>query len=120
MGMARYLVEAHLLEGRPVAELAASHGVHRSWIYKLLARYRSQGDEGLAPRSRRPRHSPTRTSQAFISETEPLAVLIARAHRLGIDPATSNRQRVSHHPPRGRLLLTLWEATANRTVRERV
>ena len=48
MGMARYLVEAHLLEGRPVAELAASHGVHRSWIYKLLARYRSQGDEGPA------------------------------------------------------------------------
>jgi transposase len=44
MGMARYLVEAHLLEGRPVAELAASHGVHRSWIYKLIARYRADQD----------------------------------------------------------------------------
>jgi transposase InsO family protein len=40
---ARYLVEAHLLEGRPVSELAAAHGVHRSWIYKLLARYRAGG-----------------------------------------------------------------------------
>lgn len=53
--MARYLVEAHVLEGRSVSELAAAHGVHRSWIYKLLARYRDGGYEALAPRSRRPR-----------------------------------------------------------------
>jgi transposase len=53
--MARYLVEAHVLEGRSVGELAAAHGVHRSWIYKLLARYRAGGYEALAPRSRRPR-----------------------------------------------------------------
>ena len=59
--MAGYLVEAHLREGRSVAELAAAHGVHRSWIYKLLARYRAEGDAGLAPRSRRPRSSPTAT-----------------------------------------------------------
>jgi transposase InsO family protein len=51
----RYLVEAHVLEGRPVSELAAAHGVHRSWIYKLIARYRQGGYEALAPRSRRPR-----------------------------------------------------------------
>ena len=43
MAKARYLVEAHLLEGRSVSELAAAHGVHRSWIYKLLARYREGG-----------------------------------------------------------------------------
>jgi transposase InsO family protein len=53
--MARYLVEAHVLEGRSVSELAAAHGVHRSWIYKLLGRYREGGYEALAPRSRRPR-----------------------------------------------------------------
>ena len=58
--MGRYLVEAHLREGRPVAEMAAAHGVDRSWIYKLLARYRAEGEAGLAPRSRRPKHSPTR------------------------------------------------------------
>jgi transposase InsO family protein len=59
MGLGRYLVEAHLREGRPVAQLAAEHGVHRSWIYKLLARYRAEGDVGLESRSRRPRTSPT-------------------------------------------------------------
>jgi transposase len=52
---ARYLVEAHVLEGRSVSELAAAHGVHRSWIYKLLARYREGGLDALQPRSKRPR-----------------------------------------------------------------
>jgi len=44
-----------------VAELAEAHDVHRSWIYKLLARYRAEGEEGLKPRSRRPHSSPTAT-----------------------------------------------------------
>ncbi|MCJ7436581.1 MAG: helix-turn-helix domain-containing protein, partial [Acidimicrobiia bacterium] len=59
MELGRYLVEAHLVEGRSVAELAAAHGVHRSWIYKLLARYREHGEAGLTPRSRRPVSSPS-------------------------------------------------------------
>ena len=58
MGVGRYLVEAHLREGRSIAELARVHGVHRSWLYKLLGRYRREGDAGLVPRSRRPRRSP--------------------------------------------------------------
>ena len=58
MDAARFLVEAHLREGRPIAELARVHGVHRSWLYRLLARYRAEGEAGLAPRSRRPRSSP--------------------------------------------------------------
>ena len=45
MAKARYLVEAHLLEGRSVSGPAAAHEVHRSWIYKLLARYREGGYE---------------------------------------------------------------------------
>ena len=50
MDMGRFLVEAHLREGRPVAELAAVHGVSRSWIYKLLARYREHGWAGVEAR----------------------------------------------------------------------
>lgn len=60
MDKARFLVETHLQTGRPIAELAAAHGVHRSWLYKLLARYRREGPAGLEPRSRRPHNSPTR------------------------------------------------------------
>lgn len=66
MDKARYLVEAHVLEGRSVAELAAAHGVHRSWIYKLLARYREGGIEALAPRSRRPRRCPQQTPEEIV------------------------------------------------------
>jgi len=74
MGMGRYLVEAHLREGRSVAELAESHGVHRSWVYKLLARYRAEGDAGLTPRSRRPRTSPN----AIGTELEDEIVLVRK------------------------------------------
>ena len=66
MYKARYLVEAHLLEGRSVAELAAAHGVDRSWIYKLLARYREGGLEALEPRSRRPRSCKHETSPEIV------------------------------------------------------
>jgi transposase InsO family protein len=74
MGMGRYLVEAHLREGRSVAELAQEHGRHRSWLYKLLARYRVEGDAGLAPRSRRPRTSPS----AVPTELEDEIVLLRK------------------------------------------
>ena len=59
MDAGRFLVEAHLRDGRSVGELARSHGVHRSWLYKLLARYRAGGEAALVPRSRRPHRSPT-------------------------------------------------------------
>ena len=59
MDAGRFLVEAHLRDGRSVGELARSHGVHRSWLYKLVARYRAGGEAALAPRSRRPHRSPS-------------------------------------------------------------
>jgi transposase InsO family protein len=68
MDLGRYLVERHLREGTPVAELAAAHGLHRSWLYKLLARYRADGEAGLEPRSRRPHRSPTRIRDRFDDE----------------------------------------------------
>jgi transposase InsO family protein len=74
MDKARYLVEAHLREGRSVAELAATHNVHPSWIYRLLARYREEDEAGLVPRSRRPKTSPT----AFGPEVENEIVLLRK------------------------------------------
>ena len=59
MDKARFLIETHLRTGRPLAELAAAHGVHRSWLYKLLARYRQRRRRRAQPRSGRPHHSPT-------------------------------------------------------------
>jgi transposase InsO family protein len=76
--MARFLVEAHVLEGRPVSELAAAHGVHRSWIYKLLARYRQGGYEALEPRSRRPKSCKHATSEEVVRAVVALRELLAR------------------------------------------
>jgi transposase InsO family protein len=61
----RFLIETHLRTGKPLPELAEAHGVHRTWLYKLLARYRREGPAGLEPRSRRPHRSPTRTDSAW-------------------------------------------------------
>lgn len=55
MALARYLVEAVVVERRSVSELARSHGVSRFWIYKLLKRFNEGGLPALEPRSRRPR-----------------------------------------------------------------
>src|SRR6266511_3514741 len=110
MGLGRYLVEAHLREGRPVAQLAVEHGVHRSWIYKLLARYRAEGDAGLEPRSRRPHRSPAAVADAREDEIVELrkqlseegldagAVTIhwhlARRHSQGDVPSVSSIWRI--------------------------
>jgi transposase InsO family protein len=82
MDVGRYLVEAHLREGRSIGELARVHGVHRSWLYKLLGRYRREGEAGLQPRSRRPHRSP----QAMPLEVE-AAIVRLRAELLaaGLD-----------------------------------
>ena len=59
MDLAGYVINAVLVEGRNVGEVAADHGMSRSWLYELLARYRDEGEDGLRPQSRRPRSSPT-------------------------------------------------------------
>jgi transposase len=55
-----------------VAEVCRRHGISRKTFYVYLARYRSEGPAGLAPRSRRPKNSPARTA----GEIEALVVRI--------------------------------------------
>src|SRR5574341_936880 len=97
MGLGRYLVEAHLREGRPVAELAVEHGVHRSWIYKLLARYRAEGDAGLEPRSRRPRTSPSAVPAEFEEEIVALRKALTN-EGLDAGAGTIKAHLARHHP----------------------
>ena len=82
MDKARFLVETHLRTGKPLAELAAAHGVHRSWLYKLLARYRRDGPAGLEARSRRPHRSPTRVADRYEDE---IVALRKQLVELGVD-----------------------------------
>ena len=68
MELAAFVVQAVLVEGRSVREVARAHGISKTWLYELLARYRSDGDGGLMPRSRRPRRSPTRIAETVADE----------------------------------------------------
>ena len=65
MDLIRYVVKAVVLEGLSAGEVAAAHGVSRSWVYECLARYRADGDQGLRPRSRRPHSSPSPMSLPY-------------------------------------------------------
>ncbi len=68
MGMAQLVVTAVLVEGRPKSEVARDYGVSRRWVITLVQRYLTEGEPGLAPRSRRPLTSPQRTVQATEDE----------------------------------------------------
>jgi transposase len=91
MEQGRFLVEAHLREGRPVSELAATHGVSRSWLYKLLARYRQDGWAGVEARSRRPNHSPTRITDRYEDE------IVALRKKLTDDGYDAGAVTIQHH-----------------------
>jgi transposase InsO family protein len=86
-GLARYVVDAVLLEGASAREVAKAHGISKSWIYELIRRYRQGGYEALEPRSRRPRSckhaTPDEVVQAIIDLRERLA---SEGHDCG--PAT--------------------------------
>lgn len=82
MDKGRFLIETHLRTGKPLAELARAHGVSRGWLYKLLARYHRDGPEGLEPRSRRPRRSPSRIADLYEDE---IVALRKELLDLGVD-----------------------------------
>jgi transposase InsO family protein len=62
MDLGRFLVEAVIVGGASPTELARSHPISRSWLFRLLARYREGGYGAVEPRSRRPKSCPTRTA----------------------------------------------------------
>jgi transposase InsO family protein len=91
MGLERYVVDAVVLEGRSPTEIARLHGISRSWLYRLLGRYRDGGYAALAPRSRRPHSCPHRTPPALEAAIVAVrAELAAAGHDAG--PAT-----IVHH-----------------------
>jgi transposase InsO family protein len=69
----RRVLAAVVYEKRPISEVAAVYGVHRSWIYKLLSRYEAEGDTAFVPRSKKPHTSPS----AIPTET---MILILKIH----------------------------------------
>jgi len=66
MSKARSIIMSVIIEGRTQADTARLYDVSPSWVSKLVARYRSEGDAAFRPRSRRPRTSPTNIDPATV------------------------------------------------------
>ena len=108
MSLARLVVTAVLVEGRPKAEVARAYGLSRRWVHELVARYQADGDAGLQPRSRRPHSNPGQTPRAVEDEIVALrkdlhdqgldagaATIAAHLHRRhGTAPATATIWRI--------------------------
>ena len=79
----------------PVAEVAARYGVHRSWVYRLKARYEDDGEAAFEPRSRRPHTTPTATPAATVELVLRLRKELTDA---GLD-AGAGHHRLAPEPP---------------------
>jgi transposase InsO family protein len=71
----RFVVSASLGD-RPISGLCAEYGISRPTGYLWLKRYREGGVAAIAERSRRPEHSPTRTS----AELERRVILLRQCY----------------------------------------
>src|SRR5881392_3395946 len=91
MDLARYGVDAVVLEGRSYREVARAHGVSKSYVGKLVGRFRTGGYEALAPRSRAPKRTPHRTPDALEDE---IVVLRKELSELGVD---AGAQTIHYH-----------------------
>jgi transposase InsO family protein len=58
MSKARLVITAVVVEGRTQAEVAATYGVSKGWVSKLITRYNAEDEVAFEPRSRRPKSSP--------------------------------------------------------------
>src|SRR5215218_8477040 len=96
MSKARLVITALIVEQQTVAEVAARYGVHRSWVYRLKARYDDIGEEAFEPRSRRPHSSPTATPAGTVELIRRLRKELTQA---GLDagPDTIAWHLTHHH-----------------------
>jgi transposase InsO family protein len=107
MSKARLVITAVTVEKRPVAEVVATYGVSRSWLYELLARYRAEGEAAFEPRSRAPKTSPAATPAATVDLVLRLRKqLLEAGHDAGPDTL---RWHLAHHHG-----LTVSRATVHR------
>jgi transposase InsO family protein len=63
---ARLVITAIETEGITQTEAATRYDLSKSWVSKLMARYRAEGEAAYEPRSRRPHTSPNATPAATV------------------------------------------------------
>jgi len=91
MDLALYAVQAVLVEGRSVRDVAAATGRSKSWVQRHCALYRSGGEVALVPRKRGPKAPPNQTS-AVVEDV--ICTLRKELGELGLD---AGARTISYH-----------------------
>jgi transposase InsO family protein len=87
MSKRRVVILAVVVEGLTQAEAARRYEVSRSFVSRLVARYRAEGDSAFEPRSRRPLRSPTTIDRGVVERIMNLRVELS-TRGLDAGPAT--------------------------------
>lgn len=91
MDLAKYCVNAVLVEGRSVRAVAAATGRSKSWVHRHVALYRSGGDEALIPLKRGPKVPANLTSATLEDQ------IVALRKRLAEDGLDAGARTISWH-----------------------
>jgi transposase InsO family protein len=112
MDLGRYVVEAIQLEGRSYREVARALGVSKSWVAKIVSRYREGGEEGIRPRPKTAHHIPHRTPAELEDEIVRIRKQLAEQ---GFD---AGAQTIHYHLSAGRdrvpSVSTIWRVLRRR------
>jgi transposase InsO family protein len=112
MDLARYVVEAVVLEDRSCREVARAHGMSKSWVAKLVGRFRCGGYEAIEPRSRAPKRVPHRTAPELEEE---VVALRKELTDLGVDAgAQTIHYHLSRRHERVPSVSTIWRVLRRR------
>ena len=110
MSRARLVITAVVVERRTHADVAAQYGLSRSWVARLVARYRAEGPAAFEARPRRPNTTPTAISPEVVElvvnlrselaaqglDAGPHTICwhLAQRHQITVSPATVRRRLV--------------------------
>jgi transposase len=91
MDLAKYCVNAVLVEGRSVRAVASSTGRSKSWVHRHVSLYRSGGDAALVPKRRGPKRAPNQTAPDLEDE------IVEIRKRLGETGFDAGARTISYH-----------------------
>ena len=110
MSKARLIITAITVENRSQADVARQYGVSPSWVSKLMARWRTDGDAALEPRSRKPHTRPDATPTAIVD------TIIGLRHELASQGLDAGADTIGWHLEH-RHRITVSRATIYRILR---
>ena len=108
MSKRRSVILSVVLEGRTQAQTARLYGVSESWVSKLVARWRAEGDTAFQARSRRPGSSPSKvcdetvelvvnlrselSAQGLDAGPHTISWHLQQRHQITVSPSTIRRR----------------------------